>query len=273
MGGLTMAPHKPQRRDGPRRPERFSKTRRSVARRHARNRARASRAGSTRTERDSLGSIDVPQRALWGAFTERARRTFHLSGRPPHPALVRAYALIKLAAARVNARLGLLPARWAAAIVAAASQVAAGRVPDAAAIDVLQAGAGTPAHMNVNEVVASLANERLGGRRGRWDPIHPNNHVNLGQSSNDVTPTALRLMALDLLQPLDTEMTALVRALRRHAARERAVVKPGRTHLQDAVPITWGQVFGGWAQAVDDGRRALARAADELSVIGLGGTA
>jgi fumarate hydratase, class II len=186
---------------------------------------------------------------------------------------VRAYALIKLAAARVNARLGLLPARWAAAIVAAASEVAAGRVPDAAAIDVLQAGAGTPAHMNVNEVVASLANERLGGRRGRWDPIHPNNHVNIGQSSNDVTPTAIRLMALALLEPLDAELRALVRALRRHAVRERSVVKPGRTHLQDAVPITWGQVFGGWAQAVDDGRRALAPGADELSVIGLGGTA
>jgi fumarate hydratase, class II len=186
---------------------------------------------------------------------------------------VRGYALIKLAAARVNARLGLLPARWAAAIVAAASEVAAGRVPDAAAIDVLQAGAGTPAHMNVNEVVASLANERLGGRRGRWDPIHPNNHVNIGQSSNDVTPTAIRLMALALLEPLDAELRALVRALRRHAVRERSVVKPGRTHLQDAVPITWGQVFGGWAQAVDDGRRALARAADELSVVGLGGTA
>jgi len=228
---------------------------------------------ATRIERDSLGPIEVPRRALWGAFTERARRTFRLTGRPPHPALVRGYALVKLAAARVNARLGLLPPRWAAAIETAAARVAAGRVPDAAAIDVLQAGAGTPAHMNVNEVVASLANERLGGRRGRWEPIHPNSHVNLGQSSNDVTPTAIRLMALELLEPLDAELIALVRALRRHAARARGVVKPGRTHLQDAVPITWGQVFGGWAQALEDGRRALAGAAEELSVIGLGGTA
>jgi len=128
-----------------------------------RRRGRAAR----RVERDSLGSIAVPRRALWGAFTERARRTFQLSGRPPHPALVRAYALIKQAAARVNARLGVLPPRWAAAIAGAAARVAAGHVPDAAAIDVLQAGAGTPAHMNVNEVVANLANERLGGRRGR----------------------------------------------------------------------------------------------------------
>ena len=229
--------------------------------------------GATRVERDSLGPVAVPRRALWGAFTERARHTFQLSGRPPHPALVRGYALIKQAAARVNARLGLLPPRWAAAIEQAARRVAAGEVPDAAVIDIVQAGAGTPAHMNVNEVVANLANERLGGRRGRYTPIHPNSHVNLGQSSNDVTPTAIRLMALALLDPLDAELAALTRALRRHAVRERAVVKPGRTHLQDAVPITWGQVLGGWAQAVDDGRRALARTRDELGVVGLGGTA
>jgi fumarate hydratase, class II len=226
-----------------------------------------------RPERDSLGPIAVPRRALWGAFTERARRTFELTGRPPHPALVRAYARIKQAAARVNARLGLLPSRWAAAIAAAAADVAAGRVADAAAIDVLQAGAGTPAHMNVNEVVANLANERLGGRRGRYQPIHPNSHVNLGQSSNDVTPTAIRLMALELLGPLDAELRALVRVLRRHAARMRGVVKPGRTHLQDAVPITWGQVFDGWAHALEDARRALGGAAAELSVVALGGTA
>jgi aspartate ammonia-lyase len=228
---------------------------------------------ATRVERDSLGPVAVPRRALWGAFTERARRTFVLTGRPPHPALVRAYARIKQAAARANARLGLLPPRWAAAIASAAARVAEGRVPDAAVIDVLQAGAGTPAHMNVNEVVANLANERLGGRRGRYAPIHPNSHVNLGQSSNDVTPTAIRLMALELLGPLDAELSALVRALRRLAARERSVVKPGRTHLQDAVPITWGQVFGGWAQAVEDGRRALGVAGDELAVVALGGTA
>jgi fumarate hydratase class II len=237
------------------------------------SRRRRPRTAATRVERDSLGPVAVPRAALWGAFTERARQTFHLSGRPSHPALVRGYARIKQAAARVNARLGLLPARWAAAIVAAAARVAEGRVPDAAVVEGLQAGAGTPAHMNVNEVVATLANERLGGRRGRWAPLHPNSHVNLGQSSNDVTPTAIRLMALELLDPLDAELRALVGALRRQAARARAVVKPGRTHLQDAVPITWGQVFGGWGQAIEDGRRAIVRAGDELRVVALGGTA
>jgi aspartate ammonia-lyase len=234
---------------------------------------RRRRAQSTRVERDSLGTLAVPRRALWGIFTERARRTFDLTGRPPHPALIRAYARIKQAAARANTRLGLLPPRWGAAIEAAARRVAAGEVPDAAVIDVLQAGAGTPAHMNVNEVIANLANERLGGRRGRYTPIHPNSHVNLGQSSNDVTPSAIRLMALELVEPLQVELAELARVARRHAGRERATVKPGRTHLQDAVPITWGQVFGGWAQAIEDGRRALDVAADELAVLGLGGTA
>jgi len=233
----------------------------------------ARRAAPVRRERDSLGVVAVPARALYGAFTARARATFDLTGEPPHPALVRAYALIKKAAARVNARLGLLPARWARAIEWAAHHVAAGEAPDAAVLDSLQAGAGTPLHMNVNEVIANLANERLGGRRGRYVPIHPNNHVNLGQSSNDVTPTAIRLMALELAAPLRTECEALAAALGRLAARERSVVKPGRTHLQDAVPITFGQVFAGWARAVREAGTSLATAERELASIGLGGTA
>jgi aspartate ammonia-lyase len=231
------------------------------------------RRGPTRRERDSLGDMRVPARALYGVFTARARATFDLSGRPPHPALVRAYARIKKAAARVNARLGLLPARWARAIASAADAVIAGQVPDAAVLDIMQAGAGTPAHMNVNEVIANLANERLGGRRGVYRPLHPNNHVNLGQSSNDVTPTAIRLMALELLPALVGEARALARAFRHLAARERDTVKPGRTHLQDAVPITYGQVFGGYAQSIEDAARACEASAADLSVIALGGTA
>src|SRR2546426_10744541 len=127
--------------------------------------------------------------------------------------------------------------------------------------------------MNVNEVIANLANERLGGRRGRWVPIHPNNHVNLAQSSNDVTPTAIRLMALELLPPLHGELRELERALARLARRERAVVKVGRTHLQDAVPITYGQVFTGWAEAIRAAGAALRATETELSAVGLGGTA
>jgi aspartate ammonia-lyase len=226
-----------------------------------------------RRERDSLGVRAVPSRALYGVFTQRARETFALTGRPPHPALIRAYAVIKKAAARANASLGLLPQAWARAIVWAADQIIAARVPDTAVLDSLQAGAGTPTHMNVNEVIANLANERLGGRRGRYLPIHPNNHVNLGQSSNDVTPTAIRLMVLELLGPLSRELDSLARAFQRLAVRERAVIKPGRTHLQDAVPIAFGQVFGGYAEAMRSATRALTSTAAELRVIGLGGTA
>jgi len=151
--------------------------------------------------------------------------------------------------------------------------VIAGEVADAAAIDALQAGAGTPTHMNVNEVIANLANEQLGGRRGRWHPIHPNNHVNLGQSSNDVTPTALRLMALELSGPLLNELSALAGTFRALARREARTVKPGRTHLQDAVPITYGQVFAAYADALASAAAALRVVTRELTVIGLGGTA
>jgi aspartate ammonia-lyase len=146
-------------------------------------------------------------------------------------------------------------------------------VADAAALDAFQAGAGTPTHMNVNEVIANLANERLGGRRGRYAPIHPNNHVNLAQSSNDVTPTAIRLMALELLSALHGELGRLERALARLARRERTVAKVGRTHLQDAAPITYGQVFAGWAEAIRAAGAALRATEAELRVVGLGGTA
>ena len=226
-----------------------------------------------RRERDALGVKAVPTRALYGIFTQRAREVFHLTGRPPHPALIRGYARIKQAAARVNGRLGLLPRRWAAAIEAAASRVAEARLPDLFVLDALHAGAGTPVHMNVNEVIANLANERLGGRRGAYVPIHPNDHVNLGQSSNDVTPTAIRLMALELGAALSAEVARLEASFRRLARRERTVLKPGRTHLQDAVPITYGQVFTGYAQALREAAQGLRAVERELTSIGLGGTA
>jgi aspartate ammonia-lyase len=235
--------------------------------------ARRVQPGAVRHERDSLGTKAVPAGALYGIFTARALETFDLSGRRPHPALVRSYARIKKAAARANATLGLVPRAWAEAIVWAADRVIAGDVPEAAVLDVVQAGAGTPMHMNVNEVLANLANERLGGRRGRYAPVHPNNHVNLGQSSNDVTPTAIRLMALELAPALEQELQALERQFRGIAARERSVIKPARTHLQDAVPITWGQVLTGYAEALRGAREAFRRAGQELCVLGIGGTA
>ncbi len=226
-----------------------------------------------RRERDSLGEKAVPDAALYGIFTQRARETFDLGGARPHPAFLRAIALIKKAAARANRRLGLLPPRLARAIEWAADRVIAGDAADAFVLDAFQAGAGTPTHMNVNEVIANLANERLGGRRGRYVPIHPNDHVNLGQSSNDVTPTAIRLAALTLARPLWLELRLLERAFRRLAARYRTDLKPGRTHLQDAVPITYGQVFGGYAESIRSAAAALVSGLRELEALGLGGTA
>src|SRR5262249_7770598 len=233
----------------------------------------SARPDPVRLERDSLGEKAVPARALYGVFTERARETFQLSGLRPHPAYIRALGLIKLAAARVNRRLGLLPGRLARAIEGAAARVAANELDAAFVLDPFQAGAGTPHHMNANEGSANLAHERLGGRRGVYRPVHPNDHVNLGQSSNDVTPTAVRLAALALLRPLEAELAALERAWRRLAQAERGTVKPGRTHLQDAVPITYGQGFASYAAALAAGRARLATARAELSLVGLGGTA
>jgi len=226
-----------------------------------------------RLERDSLGEKVVPAGALHGIFTERARETFQLSGLRAQPAYIRALGLIKLAAARVNRRLGLLPPRVARAIERAAARVAANELDQAFVLDAFQAGAGTPHHMNANEVIANLANESLGGRRGAYVPVNPNDHVNLGQSSNDVTPAAARLAALALLRPLDAELAALETVWRRLARAERSTVKPGRTHLQDAVPITYGQVFDGYAEALAAGRARLVAVRAELSRLGLGGTA
>ena len=227
----------------------------------------------TRIERDSLGAKAVPAGALYGIFTQRARETFALSGLRAHPAFIGSLGMIKKAAAQTNRRLGALPSRLARAIEWAADQVIANRVDEAFVLDVFQAGAGTPHHMNANEVIANLANERLGRRRGAYDPVHPNNHVNLAQSSNDVTPTAARLTALYLLMPLRQEVSLLERAFRTRARADLRVVKPGRTHLQDAVPITFGQVFTGYAEALARARRRLDGSRRDLLEIGLGGTA
>jgi len=226
-----------------------------------------------RLERDSLGVKAVPAGALYGIFTQRAAETFTLSGLRAHPAFIRSLGMIKKAAARTNRRLGVLPPRLARAIEWAADQVMANRQDAAFVLDVFQAGAGTPHHMNANEVIANLANERLGGRRGTYEPVHPHNHVNLGQSSNDVTPTAARLAALELLIPLRRELRLLEGAFRTRARADARVVKPGRTHLQDAVPITFGQVFTGYAEALARARRGLDRCRADLGEIGLGGTA
>ncbi len=218
--------------------------------------------------------MSVPASAYYGIQTQRAIINFPISGLRAPAELVSATARIKKAAALVNASLGLLEPRLARAIARACDEIAAGKFADEFPVDVFQMGAGTSFHMNVNEVVANRASELLGGRLGAYRPVHPNDHVNMGQSTNDVYPTAARLAALALLRDrLLPELAAFARSL---AGRSRAfdrVLKSGRTHLQDAVPIRLGQEFAAYAAAVRRSRAAVAQAALSLHELGIGGSA
>lgn len=226
-----------------------------------------------RRERDPLGEVELPAGALYGAQTARAVRNFAISGRRSHPALIDAVVRIKRAAAVVHRDTGRLPAEDAEAIIAAADAVLDGAHRDQFVVDVFQAGAGTSLHMNVNEVLANLANERLGVARGTYARVHPNDHVNMAQSTNDVIPTAIRIAALAELAPALAHCDALAATLRERAHRFDPLVKAGRTHLQDAMPIRLGQEFGAWAGSVERATRRVRAAADDLLDLGIGGTA
>ena len=210
-----------------------------------------------RTERDSLGEHQVPADAYYGIQTSRAVENFPISGLRAHRELVDATLLIKKAAALANQSLGRLDSRLANAIVSAADEVLAGALRDQFVIDVYQAGAGTSHNMNVNEVLANRAAERLGGTRGDYSLVHPNDHVNMGQSTNDVFPSATRLALLLAHAPLMETARSLTAALEAKSRAFQGVLKVGRTHLQDAVPMTLGQEFSGYAAC-------LARACDEV---------
>jgi len=226
----------------------------------------------TRVERDSLGEVRVPRGALYGAQTQRAVDNFPISGLRPWRAFVWAMALIKRAAAEVNRDLGLLPPRLAEAIARAADEVIAGTWDDHFVVDPFQAGAGTSHNMNANEVIASRASQLLGGAAG--EPlVHPNDHVNMAQSTNDTIPTAIRLGCLWRIEELLGAVDGLAEALRAKATEFDDVVKSGRTHLQDAVPVRLGQEFGAYCRAVERDRERIARAADGLRRLGIGGTA
>ncbi|MGE5744680.1 MAG: aspartate ammonia-lyase [Gemmatimonadota bacterium] len=228
---------------------------------------------ATRVERDPLGELPVPADALYGVQTERARRNFPISGLTPHPVFVDAVIWIKKAAALTHRETGRLEPALADAIVRAADEILAGRYRDQFVVDPYQAGAGTSHHMNCNEVLANRANELLGGKRGEYKPVHPNDHVNMAQSTNDVIPTAIRLGALSLLPAL---LAALERLAAAFLAKGRAfddVLKSGRTHLQDATPIRLGQEFTAYGHTVQRNRDRVARAADDLRDLGIGGTA
>jgi len=233
----------------------------------------APRAARTRVERDTMGEMRVPASALYGAQTARALSNFRISGLVAHPAFVDATARVKIAAARANARLGLLPRRKARAIEAAAREVLAGRWRDQFAVDVYQAGAGTSHHMNVNEVLANRACELLGGRRGDRALVDPNDDVNMAQSTNDVVPTAMRLAALELAPRTAGALEDLGATFARKARAWDGIVKSGRTHLMDATPIRLGQEVSGWAAALRAAAARVRGALPELAALGIGGTA
>jgi len=228
---------------------------------------------TVRTETDSLGDIQVPAEALYGAQTTRAVGNFPISGLKANRFLIRALVMIKLAAAEANAELGLITPEQGKAIAQAAQEVLDGKHHEHFVVDVFQAGAGVSLHMNTNEVLANRAGQILGEELGSYTKVHPNDHVNYGQSTNDVFPTAMRLSALLALEELYPVLDGLAGSLAAKAEEFKDILKAGRTHMQDAVPITLGQEFAAYSVAVKEASAAIRRNAVTLRSLGLGGSA
>jgi aspartate ammonia-lyase len=226
-----------------------------------------------RQEKDSMGVRQIPDDAYWGAQTSRAVENFPVSGERAHPEMVRAYVRIKKACAETNGKLGRLPREKVDAIVAACREVLEGRHMEQFVVDVYQAGAGTSFHMNVNEVIAGRASEILGKGRGDRAAVNPNDDVNLGQSTNDTFPTALHMAAVAVGRPLSEEVGRLALSFERKGGEFAGIVKSGRTHLMDAVPVTLGQEFRAFSSALARRRRVIDAALDGLLELALGGTA
>jgi aspartate ammonia-lyase len=227
----------------------------------------------TRREKDPLGPLDVPADALYGVQTLRAKQNFPISGMRPLDAFVLAQVWIKKAAALTHKETGRLDARLADAIVQAADEILAGQHRDQFIVDPYQAGAGTSHNMNANEVLANRANELLGGKRGEYSPVHPNDHVNMAQSTNDTIPTNIRLACLSQLPALTKAFDNLHDALAAKGREFDDIVKAGRTHLQDAMPIRLGQEFAAYAGSIERGLRRVTESADYLRDLGIGGSA
>ncbi len=228
---------------------------------------------ASRTESDSFGAIEVPAQALWGAQTQRSLQFFAIGTQPMPMAVVHALAEVKRAAAEVNGALGLLTAAKSAAIAAAATRVAAGEFDREFPLSVWQTGSGTQTHMNVNEVLAHLATRELNGQHDGPHRVHPNDDVNMGQSSNDVFPTAMHVAVALACGPLLQSLGSLRRALQHKAAAFAAELKVGRTHMQDATPVTLGQEFGGYDAQLAMAQTALGYSLPAVHALAIGGTA
>jgi fumarate hydratase, class II len=235
---------------------------------------KASGSGAIRVETDSFGPIEVEAHHYWGAQTERSRRNFRIGDESLPKPLIRALALVKKAAALTNLELGLLDARLGQAITAAADEVIEGKLDAHFPLVVWQTGSGTQSNMNVNEVIANRASEMLGGALGAKHPVHPNDHVNLGQSSNDTFPTAMHVAAaMEIAYHLNPALARLYQALKDKAGAFQDIIKIGRTHLQDATPLTLGQEFGGYAAQIDHGIERIKQTLYGLYALAQGGTA
>ncbi|MFI4940210.1 MAG: class II fumarate hydratase, partial [Burkholderiales bacterium] len=229
---------------------------------------------ATRMEHDSFGDIEVPAGRLWGAQTQRSLEHFAISSERMPEELIHALALVKSACARVNCDLGLLSADKAAAIIEAAGEIVAGRHREEFPLSVWQTGSGTQTNMNMNEVLANRASELLGGERGMKRRMHPNDDVNLGQSSNDVFPTAMHLAAaLGIVRRLQPALARLRATLAEKSAAFADIVKIGRTHLQDATPLTLGQEFSGYVAQLEHAESVVTAALSSLYPLAIGGTA
>src|ERR1035437_6591499 len=235
--------------------------------------SRNERMGSTRTEKDSLGLKEIPSHVYYGIQTARAVENFPISGLRAHPSLIRAIAMVKEAAALANPELGLVDEKTANAIIQAAKEVQEGKWDREFVVDAFQAGAGVSFHMNSNEVIANRASELLGGKLGEYKHVHPNDHVNYGQSTNDVFPTAIRLAALLELEKLYSVLDGLIAAIDAKGKEFHHVLKSGRTHMMDAVPMRLCQEFHAWAGAIKRAKKSIQQQSELLREVGLGGSA
>ena len=229
--------------------------------------------GATRTEKDSLGNKEIPANVYYGIQTLRAVENYPISGMRAHPTLIRAIGMVKQAAAEANKELGLVDEKRVNAIIAAAKDVQSGKLNDSFMVDVFQAGAGVSFHMNSNEVIANRAAEILGGALGDYSVVHPNDHVNYGQSTNDVFPTSMRLATLLELDVLYPALDGLAASLEQKAKEFHDILKSGRTHMQDAVPMRLGQEFAAYAGAIRRATDAIQHSSQYLRELGLGGSA
>lgn len=228
---------------------------------------------SYRIEKDPIGELQVPSGALYGVQTQRAIHNFPISGIRPHSAFIWGTVLIKRAAAVTHKETGRLASETADAIISAADEILSGKHQDQFVVDIFQAGAGTSHNMNANELLANLANESLGGTRGKYTPVHPNDHVNMAQSTNDVIPTAIALGALRLLPTLYDGLDKLAKELEDKSNTWDHIIKTGRTHLQDATPLRLGQEFGAYAEAIRRDKAFIQAAEIPVRELSIGGTA